>query len=159
VPDAGSKVTLRPVSTDDSEFLFRVYASTRVEELAPVPWSEDQKRAFLQQQFQVQDSEYRRNYLNASFDVIEVEELPAGRLYINRGPDDFRIIDIALLPEYRGHGVGSALIEGLLAEASTAQTTVSIHVERQNPARRLYERLGFQPIATHGIYLLMEATP
>jgi ribosomal protein S18 acetylase RimI-like enzyme len=152
-------LTLRSTGPDDSEFLFRVYASTREEELAPVPWTAEQREAFLRQQFQAQDTEYRRNYKDASFDLIVVDGEPAGRLYVNRGSEDIRIVDIALLPEYRGRGIGSALIQGLLAEARAARTTLSIHVEVNNPALRLYERLGFQPVTTHGIYLLMEVPP
>jgi ribosomal protein S18 acetylase RimI-like enzyme len=156
---ADAKVTLRSVRPDEGEFLFRVYASTRVAELAPVPWKAEQKDAFLRQQFQAQDAEYRGAYPQAGFDVIEIDGAPAGRLYVDRGSDDIRVIDIALLPEYRGRGVGSALLQSLLDEAAEARKRVSIHVELNNPARRLYERLGFQPVATRGIYLLMEATP
>ena len=52
-------------------------------------------------------------------------------------------MDIALLPEYRGRGIGTALLEELLVEADATGRRVTIHVERFNPARRLYERLGF----------------
>ena len=156
---AESKVTLRSARPDENDFLLCVYASTRLDELSPIPWTQAQKDAFVRQQFQAQDYEYRRNYLHASFDVIEVDGEPAGRLYVNRGSEDIRIIDVVLLPEHRGRGIGSALLRSLLEEAGEARKSVSIHVEIHNPARRLYERLGFLPIAKHGIYLLMEAKP
>jgi predicted GNAT family acetyltransferase len=68
-------------------------------------------------------------------------------------------MDIALLPDFRGAGLGTALLAGLFAEATAAGKTVTIHVEGFNPARRLYERLGFRQIGEHGVYHLMEWTP
>ena len=99
---------LRPVEPDDREFLYRVYASTRTEELAVVPWDDAQKDAFLRAQFDAQDAWWRENYGGASFDVIVVDGEPAGRLYLHRGDTEIRIVDIALLPEHRGKGVGTA---------------------------------------------------
>jgi ribosomal protein S18 acetylase RimI-like enzyme len=149
-------VTLRPVSPADETFLYEVYASTRVEELAPVPWDDAQKAAFLRMQFNAQDAYYREQYPNGAFDVILIEGEPAGRLYVNRGPDEMRIIDIAMLPAYRNRRIGTHLIGALQTEATLARKPLRIHVERFNPALRLYERLGFQPIADVGVYLFLE---
>src|SRR6185437_16635571 len=104
-----------------------------------------------------QDAYYREHYASAAFDVIEVDGEPAGRLYVARWDHDIRIIDIALLPEYRGRGIGTALLRELLAEAAADGKRLSIHVELNNPARRLYERLGFVQVEERGVYLLMEA--
>jgi ribosomal protein S18 acetylase RimI-like enzyme len=147
---------LRPAGAEDRDFLLQVYASTREEELRLVDWSAEQKAAFVHMQFEAQDTDYRRNYEDASFDVIEVDGEPAGRLYVDRRADDIRIIDITLLPEYRGRGIGTGLIRGLLDEAATDRKRLSIHVEVNNPARRLYERLGFVQVEERGLYLLME---
>lgn len=68
-------------------------------------------------------------------------------------------MDIAILPEFRGAGVGTAILSDLFAEAAAAGKTVTIHVEMYNPALKLYERLGFRRIGEHGVYLLMEWTP
>jgi ribosomal protein S18 acetylase RimI-like enzyme len=152
-------VTLRPSRDDDRPFLFRVYASTRWDELEPVPWTVEQKEAFLRQQFDAQDIDYRRNYKTASFDVIELAGDSVGRLFVDRRTDEIRIVDIALLPEHRGSGIGTALIRALLDEAAALGKRLSVHVERHNPARRLYERLGFAEVADRGLYLLMEVTP
>jgi ribosomal protein S18 acetylase RimI-like enzyme len=92
-------------------------------------------------------------------DVIEVDGAPAGRLYVHRGPRDIRIMDIALAPEFRGHGIGTALLQQLMAEADESGRKLSIHVEMNNPARTLYARLGFRPAGEHGIYVLMERPP
>jgi GNAT superfamily N-acetyltransferase len=101
-------VSLRPARASDRALLFEVYASTRAEELAVVPWAEPTKKAFLAQQFEPQDVHYRRHYPDASFEVIEVDGEPAGRLYVNRRDEEIRIIDIALLPGFRGRGIGAA---------------------------------------------------
>jgi ribosomal protein S18 acetylase RimI-like enzyme len=125
----------------------------RAAELAHVPWDEASKRAFVAQQFAAQDAHYREHYPGATLDVIEVDGAPAGRLYVHRGERDVRIMEIALAPEYRGRGIGTALLRALIAEAGARM--LSIHVEVNNPARRLYDRIGFRPAAEHGVYLLL----
>ena len=152
-----SAVTLRSAAAEDQAFLVRVYASTREEELAITSFSEAQKKAFLSQQFAAQDRTYHENYTGATYDVIELDGEPAGRLYVARWDEEIRIMDISLLPEYRGHGVGTQLLRQLLDEAALTSRRLSIHVEKLNPARRLYERLGFAEAADKGVYVLMEA--
>ena len=136
-----------------------MYASTRAEELAAVPWDDGQKDAFLRLQFEAQDAWYRENYPQASFDVVVAGGEPIGRLYVHRGREEIRIVDIALLPEHRGGGVGTSLLRDLLAEADAAGKSVTIHVERLNPALRLYERLGFELAEDKGVYLFLERPP
>lgn len=154
-----SGIGLRPVVADDRDFLLQVYASTREEELRLVDWSPEQKTAFVRMQFEAQDTDYHRNYADASFDVIELDGQPVGRLYVARRENEVQIVDIALLPEQRGRGIGTALIRGLLDEAAAAGKRLSIHVELNNPALRLYARLGFAPVEQRGLYLLLEAAP
>jgi ribosomal protein S18 acetylase RimI-like enzyme len=150
---------LRQVEPRDRDFLFRVYASTRVEELAVVPWDDAEKHAFLRAQFEAQDRWYRENYAQATYEVIVVDGEPAGRLYLHRGETEIRIVDVALLPEHRGHGVGSSVLRDVLTEADAAGKRVTIHVERLNPALRLYERLGFSVAEDKGVYLFLERPP
>lgn len=152
-------VTLRPIAADDMELLCRVYGSTREEELAQVEWAEGQKEAFVQMQFDAQHRYYQANYLGAQFQVILVDDQPAGRLYLHRRAAEIRIVDIALLPEYRNRGVGSALLRDILAEGERAGLPVTIHVECFNPALRLYERLGFRKVEDKGVYYFMEKPP
>lgn len=153
---AAGEVVLRRTSSDDRDFLLGVYAATREEELSQVAWAPGQREAFVRSQFDLQDGEYRRHNPRGSFDVIEVGGRPAGRLYVDRRPDDLRIVDIALLPEFRGSGVGGGLIATLQGEAAATGRIVSIHVERGNPAARLYARLGFVEVAELGVYRRME---
>lgn len=152
-------VALRPVEPGDEELLFRIYASTRADELAVVPWDDAQKLAFLRAQFDAQDRWYREHYASASSDIVMIDGEPAGRLYVYRGEAEIRIVDIALLPEQRRNGAGTALLRDLLAEADAAGMSVTIHVERFNAALRLYERLGFMVAEDKGVYLLLERSP
>lgn len=153
------EITLRPASDTDIDFLHRLYASTREDELRQVPWSPEQKAAFVRQQFEAQHAFWRENYTDTSWDLIVRGGEPIGRLYVARWPDDIRIVDIALVPEHRGGGLGTRLIRALFAEGDATRRKVSIHVEIFNPARRLYERLGFAQAGDRGVYLLMERHP
>jgi ribosomal protein S18 acetylase RimI-like enzyme len=107
-------------------------------------------------QFDAQATWYAAHYEGATFDVVVVEGEPAGRLYVHRGEREIRIVDIALLPEYRGRGVGTSLLGKLLAEADLAGKSVTIHVERLNPALQLYQQLGFSLAEDKGVYLFLE---
>lgn len=147
---------LRPVADDDRAFLVDLYASVREPELAQVPWDAVTLRSFIEHQFAAQDAHYRGNYPGATLDVVEVDGERAGRLYVHRGPRDIRIMDIALTAPFRGRGIGSTLLRALLDEAAATGRKVSIHVERGNPARALYERLGFRQVASTGVYDLLE---
>ena len=147
---------LRPVTPADEPFLRRVYAGTRAEELAAVPWSAEQKEAFIGQQFAAQSAHYAQHYAGMSADVILVDGRPAGRLLVARWQREIRIVDIALLPAFRGLGTGSELLGRLVAEAREAGKLLSIHVEQHSRALGLYRRLGFRPVAEEGVYLRLE---
>jgi ribosomal protein S18 acetylase RimI-like enzyme len=151
--------TLRPIEPGDRELLLRIYASTRAEELAAVPWSEQQRQDFLRFQFEAQHKYYMQHFPRAAFDLILEGGEPVGRLYVDRRDDEIRLIDIALLPEHRGRGLGGAIMRDVLAEGAASGRLVRIHVERGNPAMRLYRRLGFEKIEEQGVYHLMEWAP
>jgi ribosomal protein S18 acetylase RimI-like enzyme len=152
-------ITLRPVRPEDREFLLSVYASTRAKELAPVPWSEQEKAAFLRMQFDAQTAYWDEQYPDAERSIVETDGVAAGRFYVQRSPKEIRLVDIALLPGFRRRGVGTALLERLFAEGRERSLPVTIHVEIFNPARTLYERLGFAPKGERGMYVLMEWKP
>jgi len=154
-PVAPLRVALRPSTPADRELLFRVYAGTRAEELAPVPWPAEAKVAFLRQQFDAQDAWWRTHYAGATFDVVVVDGRDAGRLYLWEGETELRVVDVALLPEARRRGVGTRLLGGVQARARAAGKAVTIHVERTNPALALYERLGFRLVEDKGVYLFL----
>ena len=151
--------TLRPITDDDLAFLRRLYASIRADELAVVDWTDEQKEAFVLQQFEAQHAWWQENYPGATFDLVLLDGEPVGRLYVDRWENEIRIVDVALLPEHRGSGLGTALLRRVFAEGDAAGKPVSIHVEMFNPARRLYERLGFEYAGERGVYLLMVRQP
>lgn len=155
---AGADLAFRPITDADLEFLYQVYASTRADELAPVPWSEEQKAAFLKMQFQAQHSDYQRNYSNAERLIVMRAGEPVGRLYLDRSSREHCVIDIAFLPEHRGQGLGGAVMRDLIDEAGAAGKSLSIYVEKFNPAMRLYRRLGFRTVEDMGVYDLMRWT-
>ena len=156
---AKTKLALRPIRNDDLDFLYQVYASTREDELAPLPWTDSQKRTFLQMQFNAQHHYYQEQFAEASYQVILQDEQPVGRLYVDRGSDEIRIIDIALLSAARNQRIGSFLLQQILDEATLSGKRVVLHVEKNNPALRLYQRLGFQVKEDKGVYWFMQWSP
>lgn len=148
-------VDYRPAEDDDLAFLLQVYADSREEELAITGWSAATKAQFIRQQFEVQHRYYRENYATAAWLVILHEGRNAGRLYLEELTDQIRIIDIALLSRSRRRGIGTAILSDLARESDSKSKPLSIHVERNNPARRLYERLGFVGSGGTPVYELM----
>lgn len=154
-----TSVTLRPISSDDAPFLFALYASTRSEELAVVPWTDEQRTHFLQQQFAAQHEAYTTNYPGASLDVVECDGEKIGRLYVFSSNSEIRIMDIAIVASHRRHGVGEMLVRDLLSEGEATERRVTIHVEKNNPALSFYERLGFKAVEDKNVYWFMEWKP
>ncbi|HMC91920.1 MAG TPA: GNAT family N-acetyltransferase [Allosphingosinicella sp.] len=152
-------VSCRPATDADLPVLAETYFSVRREEVAQTGWAAADQQRFLDHQFDAQHRHYRAHYQNAEWLVIERAGVAAGRLYLEEWPGELRLIDIALLPQARGGGIGGALLEDLMEAAAAKGKRLSIHVERNNPAMRLYVRLGFAKIDEHGIYDLMEWVP
>jgi ribosomal protein S18 acetylase RimI-like enzyme len=152
----GGAIQLRPETDADGDFTRALFVSTRWDELAVAAWPESTKLAFLHDQFRLQRAHYRSAYHDAAFQLILAEDEPIGRLYLHRGATDYRIVDISLLPQWRRRGVGEYLLHSVQVEAGSRHCKVSVHVEINNPAQRLYARLGFRPVEDKGIYLLLE---
>ncbi|MCU1265474.1 MAG: Acetyltransferase, family [Acidobacteria bacterium] len=149
-------IVLRPATAADEALLLEIYASTRAEEMALVPWSEEQKQAFVTMQFTAQQQHYRKEYPEARHDIIIRNDRPMGRLYVARRDGGIEILDISLLPQERNAGIGSHLIRELISEAEQSRRALRIYVESFNPSLRLFERLGFSRIGDEGIYFLLE---
>jgi GNAT superfamily N-acetyltransferase len=157
MPPAG--IVYRPKTDADRPFLRYVYATTRADEMSLVQWTPEQKAEFLDMQFNAQWSHYEQYYPDCAFLVIERDGYPIGRIYIDRTPEEICLVDIALLPEVRGAGLGRQLVQEILDEAQSVGKRVTIHVEHFNPAMSLYRRLGFQKIDETGVYYLMRWSP
>ncbi|MEJ0075779.1 MAG: GNAT family N-acetyltransferase [Alphaproteobacteria bacterium] len=152
---AQAELTFRSITDADLPFLSALYASTRTEELSVLNWTDEQKAAFLKQQFEAQHAHYQTYFSDSDFLVIERGGVAVGRLYLARSAEEHRIVDIAFLPEHRRIGLGAALLQDLLDEAAHARKGVTIHVEKFNPAMSLYRRLGFVAVGEEGAYDLM----
>ncbi len=147
---------LRPETDADIPFLKRLYASTREDELAQTGWPDAQKHAFLEHQFAAQRSHYRTYIAGCAFDLLEHNGEPVGRLYLEERAARLHIVDIALMPQSRGSGLGTAILQGVIDAARAQGKAVGIFVETFNPALRLYQRLGFRQFGEQGVYLEME---
>jgi ribosomal protein S18 acetylase RimI-like enzyme len=154
---ASQGFVLRPEREADLPFLSRLYVSTRWEELAIVTqWSDAEKTAFLESQFGFQRHHYLTYYAATDCAILEQDGVPAGRLYIDRQVKTLLVVDISLLPDWRRRGIGTALLQAVIAEARATGKSVTISVEKFNPAQRLYRRLGFREVAEEGVHWVME---
>ncbi|WP_223248230.1 GNAT family N-acetyltransferase [Sulfurirhabdus autotrophica] len=159
-PDCLSEgIGLRPAQAADKAFLFEVYVSTRIGDVALFNWDESQKLAFLDMQFNAQHQYYTAQFPDAHWDVLELNGEGIGRLYTNRHAHEIHIIDITLLPEFRRQGIGSNLLQSLMDEAASTNQYVLAHVAQFNPAMHLYQRLGFRSVSDDGMYTRMEWHP
>jgi ribosomal protein S18 acetylase RimI-like enzyme len=153
-------VTLRPMTDADLGFTAALYASTREAELASVPWPAETRHAFLTQQHAAQHAHYQQHYRGMAAAIVERGGAAIGRLYLYETPGEIRIVDISLMPEARRQGIGAALLRDVLAVATPDSRRVTIHVEKNNPARTLYARLGFTIVdEDRGAYDLWEWRP
>ncbi|HUK87731.1 MAG TPA: GNAT family N-acetyltransferase [Terriglobales bacterium] len=153
------EVTLRPVQPADEAFLLQVYACTRAAEMAMVPWSAEQKAAFVRMQFEAQLRHYRAQYPGAEHSIIQHQGRDVGRLYLDRAPEHIHILDVTVLPEHRGAGLGTLLLRRLMEEGARARLPLSIYVESFNPSQRLFARLGFRKQKEEGIHWLLQWMP
>lgn len=150
---------LRPATAEDDSFLRKVFASTRAEVLGLAAWDVAQQQTFLEMQYQAQRRSYRGQFPGADYCIIQCNAVDAGRLIVDRSAQALHLVDISLLPEHRNAGLGTALIRDLQVEAARTGSPVVLHVDKANPARRLYERLGFEQTAGDDIYLEMVWPP
>ena len=150
-------ITLRPVGDRDEGFLRRVYAGTREPERHVAHWEDEEWNAFIRMQYEAQRRHYWASFPDAEHRIVLRDGEPVGRIWVHRTADEIRLLDIAVLPEHRRRGVGTYLIRSLQADAKAAGVPLRHSVELDNRgARRLYERLGFAAIETHGLHTLME---
>jgi len=142
-----------PITHSDKPFLLTLYASVRAEEMALVPWNEEQKKSFLEFQFQAQHDHYTNEYPHGSFQTIELEDEKVGRLYTCELDDEFRIIELTIAPAYRRKGIGSEILTDILNKSTKP---VRIYLENFNRFKGLFERFGFRVIRDEGLYQLWE---
>jgi GNAT superfamily N-acetyltransferase len=149
-------VTLRPADADDEAFLFKLYCSTREDEIAAWGWNVAQRETFLRMQFQAQHQHYRTLAAPAEQSIICCEGQPVGWLATIRDAQTIWLAEIALLPEWRNSGIGTPLIQNILTAATSQGSIVQLHVLRNSRAISLYQRLGFRVVAEDGLRFRMQ---
>lgn len=149
----------REVDDTDHPFLFQLYASTRMQELEAWGWDEMMQQQFLQMQWNAQQRSYATQYPGAEHLLISFQAQPAGQIMVSPHDASLTLVDISLLPEFRNKGIGTTLLQELQAEAADSSRPLFLHVLPDNPAIRLYERLGFQLVEQAGIHIRMKWTP
>ena len=150
---------LRPASADDADFLFRLYASTRTDELDAAAFPAEMREPFLRMQHAAQTTHYSRTYPEAVHRVIMDGEVRIGRELVHRDADGILLVDVAILPAYCGRGIGTSLLDSLMKECSSNGRPLRLHVFKMNEnAYRRYIRLGFRVVSDDGMYLSMEWT-
>ena len=152
-------ISLRPVHDEDVDFLRDVYACARDEEMTRAGLDPAQRKAFIDMQFAAQSADYRRRYPDGDHSIIQLGEEPIGRLYVGRSDAEIRILDLTILPQNRGGGVGSRLLGKLLDEARESNSRVRIYLDNGSLASRLFERLGFARIEEQDLISLYEWRP
>jgi ribosomal protein S18 acetylase RimI-like enzyme len=141
---------------EDRDFVRGVYATTRIDELAPLSWPQPALDAFITMQFEAQSRHYSLAFPDAISSVVTVGDVPAGRLIVNRATSEIRIVDLALLPRWRRMGVGRQLVSRLVDEADNARLPLRCHVEQSNDAIGFWRRMGLVPCGVDGTYVALE---
>ena len=160
IPFHRNRVSFRPVSEQDDDFLFYVYATAREDELALTGWDATQKELFLKMQFIAQKQSYGAEYPDAEHNLIVLDtSTPIGRIVLKRSDVEFRLVDITILPEHRNKGIGTGLIREFVDEANVCRVPVRLHVLKHNRAISLYSRLGFKQIEDSGTHYFKERRP
>lgn len=156
----GLGIELRPQDSDDEPFLRQLYHHSRDAELTRAGLNPAMMHDFLDSQFQLQSRHYHAHFgAGGAFLVIMRQGEPIGRLYIHWRDGDLRLVDITLLPPWRGQGIGSALLAAIKELARQGGARVSLHVAPFNPALALYLRQGFITTDTTGASWRLEWRP
>jgi ribosomal protein S18 acetylase RimI-like enzyme len=147
----------RPVSMPgDMALLLAIFRSTREPELSLIGWSDEEIDAFVRLQFAAQLRDYNERYPEAEHSLVVAGARPAGRLFVARTEVAVHIVDISLLPSFRGAGLGRSLVQELFDEADARAVPVTCYVEARNEARLFWQRLGFVAQSAEGAYIALE---
>ncbi|MBK7393693.1 MAG: GNAT family N-acetyltransferase [Chloracidobacterium sp.] len=137
-------IELLPAIEEDDAFLSQLYRLGRQAEVACFGWDEEQQSAFLDMQFRARQQAYKIQFPKTEYSIVTVDQNSAGCLTVERSADQIRIVDIAILPDYRGRGIATHLIEQLQTESAASARPLVLRVDVTNiKAKELYEKHGF----------------
>lgn len=136
------RVSFRPAKMpDDEKFLQALYADTR-DDLREMIADESQLNQLLLMQYMAQKSTYSAEFPNSVDQIVMLDDEPVGRLLLDHRKNSIHTVDVAFLRAARNRGIGTAVLSGLLEECSKRGVRFTLSVLKNNPAIRLYERLG-----------------
>ena len=134
-----------------------LYADARRAELAAFNWSREQEDAFFKMQFELQSRAYRMQFPEAVQFIVELEGRTVGRIIVERGEREIKLIDISLLAEFRNRGIGSAFLRHCVAlahERGCGRMEWTC-LDWNTRAQRVYqEKLGAQRMSEWYLYRL-----
>ena len=119
-------------------------------------WPEAEIEAFMAMQFEAQSRHFATAFPDADHRVVLAGGQPAGRLVVDRPGTELLIVDIALLPAFRGRGTAGTLVEALGQEADASYLRVRCHVALGNEAHGFWVHMGFKDRRIEGGYVAME---
>jgi len=149
------QVSFRVIEDSDKNYLKALYADSRAREMNMTVWSDQEKTRFLDQQYEFQDRSFTLNYIGAIRRIIQLDGRDIGRLFINEADDHMRILDLTIHSDYQRRGIATDILKSLLNKAYGGKVPVKLSVVHDNPARKLYARLGFHPVRQDGLYVEM----
>jgi GNAT superfamily N-acetyltransferase len=157
--NADDTITLRDALPADRAFLLALYTSMRADEFAQLGWPVEMERAFVRMQFEAQRGDHERKHPGALCQIIELRRCPIGRLWVAQDGRCLTLLDISLIAELRGQGIGTNCLLRVQERAAAAGLDVELQVVAGNPAQHLYERLGFRSIGDSGVRQAMVWKP
>lgn len=147
----------RFAAPEDEPFLRRLFVSAREATFAHLPLPQQQLEALIDMQYRARGSQYEASYPHAEQRLIVVDGVEVGGLLLNRTGEEWSIVDFGVLAEERNKGYGTAALEGIIREAGVVP--IRLQVEAENPAKRLYDRLGFVLVGGDNFILEMRRVP
>ncbi len=153
------QVTTRPEGVGDASFLVALYQAVREREPGWSLLPPGERAELLAGQCRLQSQAYARQYPAAARVIIDVDGRPAGRIYLADQPSEIHVIEISLLPEFRGHGIGGRLIRAVQEGARVRGVPVRLHAWREVGVAAFYQHLGFRVVRTEALGEWLEWRP
>ncbi|MGJ8695239.1 MAG: GNAT family N-acetyltransferase [Verrucomicrobiaceae bacterium] len=151
-----AEVSLRPQTDGDISFIEDLVIAVREREPGFCELAAEERTRILREQSKLQLADYGRKFPQGHFLIIEASGRAIGRFYVNHASDHIRVVELSVLPDYQGHGIGQQLMKSVLAEGTRTGVPVRLSVALGNPAFTFYETLGFRETGRGESHLRME---
>lgn len=152
-----SIISLCPVEPSHENFLLKLFTECRPDLALIIDVSKKQKASIISQQFTMEQQQLIQMYPDAELNIVMFNKEPVGRLYVHHGETADRILEIGLLEQYRGRGIGGKLVTTVIENAAKIGKTVRLQVVWFNQgAYAFYEKVGFQVIENRDVFYEMQ---